>query len=293
MSRPAPIALFVYSRPLHTQRTIEALAANIDADKSDLFVFSDAPAGDSAASGVAEVRRYLRTVRGFRSVEIIERETNHGLARSIIDGVTRLCDAHGRVIVVEDDLLTSRWFLRYLNDGLDMFADDQQVASIHAYLPPLARPPEGNFFMYGTDCWGWATWQRAWKGFVADGEELLRRLAVHPRRRYFDYVGNWPHTTMLKGYLAGRNNSWAIRWHASAFLDGKLTLHPARTLVANIGLDGSGTHCSDNDDMNSPIIDQPLPVARIPVVHSTLVWRRKQRFYAGQFVRRAWKRLLP
>jgi hypothetical protein len=293
MSSQAPIALFVYNRPLHTRRTIEALRANVGADRSDLFVFSDSAANDAAIAGVAEVRRQLRSVDGFRSVAIIERERNFGLARSIIDGVTRLCDERGRAIVVEDDLLTSRWFLKYLNDGLDTYADDHEVASIHAYLPPLARLPEGNFFMYGTDCWGWATWQRAWQGFIADGEELLRRLAGHPRRRYFDYLGNWPHTTMLKGYLAGRNNSWAIRWHASMFLEGRLTLHPGRTLVNNIGLDGSGTHCSDNDDMNSAIVDEPMPVARIPLEHSTRIWRRKQRYYAGQFLRRAIRKLLP
>jgi hypothetical protein len=293
MPELAPLAVFVYNRPVHARRAIEALRANLLADQSDLFVFSDAAADEASIDDVAEVRRYLRSVGGFRSVEVIERERNFGLARSILDGITYLCNERGKVIVVEDDLLTSRWFLKYLNDGLDIFADDAEVASIHAYLPPLARAPEGNFFMYGTDCWGWATWQRAWKGFVPDAKELLHRLSEHPRRRYFDYIGKWPHTTMLNSYLAGRNNSWAIRWHASMFLEGKLTLHPARTLVSNIGFDGSGTHCSDIDDMNSFVVDEPLPVKRIPIAHSQLVWRRKQRYYAGQLVRRALRKILP
>lgn len=293
MTVAAPIALFVYNRPLHTRRTIEALSANVGADRSDLFVFSDAPANENSAAGVASVRQYLRTVGGFRSVQIVERECNHGLARSIIDGVTRLCEERGSVIVVEDDLLTSRWFLTFLNDGLATFVGDERVASIHAYLPPLARRLDGNFFMYGADCWGWATWQRAWQGFNADAGDLLRKLARHPLRRYFDYLGRWPHTAMLKNYLAGRNNSWAIRWHASMFLEGRLTLHPAHTLVNNIGLDGSGTHCSDNDDMNSVILDERLPVDRIPQEHSVRIWRLQRRYYRGQFARRILGKVLP
>jgi hypothetical protein len=204
----------------------------------------------------------------------------------VIEGVTKLCEDRGKAIVVEDDLLTSRWFLSYLNDGLKTFEHDGGVASIHAYLPPLAHPPGGNFFMYGADCWGWATWQRAWKDFNPDGQELLHQLAVHPARRYFDYIGAWPHTAMLKGYLASRNNSWAIRWHASAFLQGKVTLHPARTLVNNIGLDGSGTHCSDNDDMNTPIMDERLQMEHMQVEHSHRQWRQFQRQFITQKLRR-------
>lgn len=293
MSGRAPIALFVYNRPVHTRRTIDALRANEGAAESDLYIFSDGSASEDAAAGVAEVRHYLRTVDGFRRVELVERERNRGLAASIIDGVTRLCDERGRVIVIEDDLLTSRWFLRYLNDGLEVFAGDEVVASIHTYLPPLARTPGGNFFLYGADCWGWATWHRAWKGFIADGEELLRRLATHPRRRLFDYVGPLPHTSMLKSYVAGRNNSWAIRWHASMFLAEKLTLHPARSLVINIGLDGSGTHCSDNDDMNTSILDEPLPVRRIPLQHSQAQWQQFRRQYVAQIARRMLRRVFP
>lgn len=287
VTSPAPIALFVYNRPEHTRRTVEALCGNAGADESDLFVYSDAPATEDSAERVAEVRAYVHSLKGFRSVHVIERDQNLGLARSIIDGVTQLCHERGRVIVVEDDLLTSRWFLKYLNDGLEVFACDDQVASIHAYLPPVSLPVHQNFFLYGADCWGWATWQRAWTGFVADGGLLLREIQDHPRRRYFDYIGNLPHTAMLKGYMNGSNNSWAIRWHASAFVREWLTLHPARTLVTNIGLDGSGTHCSDYEEPSAPVVDAPLKVERIPLRHSAVNWQRFRWHYVRQIARRA------
>lgn len=287
MANRAPIALFVYNRPEHTRRTIEALARNEGALDSDLYVFSDGPRNGPAMDGVMKVRDLVRRATGFRTVEVIERGRNLGLAGSIIDGVSLLCSQFGKVVVVEDDLVTSRWFLKYLNDGLERFRDDERVASVHAYLPPLGRPPQGNFFLYGADCWGWATWQRAWKDFIPDGELLLARLKSHAQRRFFDYIGPLPHTSMLKGYQAGKNDSWAIRWHASMFLEGRLTLHPKRTLVTNIGLDGSGTHCSDNDDMNSKIQEEPLAVDRVPLVHSEEQWAQYRRRYISQLLRRA------
>jgi hypothetical protein len=288
----APIALFVYKRLDHTRRTVEALLRNVGSADADLHVFSDGPANEAAAAEVAAVRQYLHSIQGFRSIEIVERETNLGLAASIIQGVTRLCAERGRVIVVEDDLLTSRWFLKYLNDGLDLYADDSGVASIHAYLPPIGRRSRENFFLLGADCWGWATWQRAWKDFVPDANILLQEVARSPNRRYFDYIGKLPHTSMLRGYIARRNNSWAIRWHSSMFVRSRLTMHPSRTLVNNIGLDGSGTHCSENDDMNVPIIDDPLAVSRVPMVHSVEDWKLFRREFRMRMFRRLIGRIL-
>lgn len=290
MSR-APIALFVYNRPIHTRRTIEALRGNVGADESALFVFSDGARDQAAAPGVAEVRQLLHGITGFREVHIVEREANLGLAASIVDGVTQLCERYGRVIVVEDDLVTSRWFLKYLNDGLDLYAGEDRVASIHGYRPPVGEVSDGTFFLFGADCWGWATWARAWSGFEPDAADLLRRLKVDPNRRYFDYLGPWPFSTMLKGFLAGRNNSWAVRWHASAFLAGRLTLHPGRSLVDNIGMDGSGTHCGDENDTLGPLIDAPLELQREVPEHSRHQWQLYRRYYVGQLIRQVIRRV--
>ena len=241
----APIALFVYNRPWHTRQTVEALLANAEADRSPLYVFSDVPKNAALTRAGAGVRLYVRTITGFRSVTFIERESNYGLARSIIDGVTRLSDEYGRVIVLEDDLVASPYFLRYMNNALDFYEHEDRVISVAGYRYPIKHKPESStFFLKGTNCWGWATWKRGWDLFEANGERLLAQLRERQLMTEFDINGAYGYTRMLKGQVQGENDSWAVRWHASSFLKNRLTLLPYKSLVKNIGLDGSGVHCT-------------------------------------------------
>jgi hypothetical protein len=241
----APVALFVYNRPWHTRQSIEALLANAEASETALYVFSDAPRDAAANKAVVEVRSYLRDITGFKSLSIIERENNFGLSRSIIDGVSSVCEQHGQVIVLEDDLVTSPYFLKFMNQGLEKYRDERRVISIHGYVYPVEQILPETVFLKGADCWGWATWKRGWDLFDPDGQRLLDELKRRKLTRQFDFDGSYPYTKMLKDQITGKNNSWAIRWYASAFLCDKLTLYPGRSLVHNIGLDGSGIHCSE------------------------------------------------
>ncbi len=154
LNAPAPIALFVFRRLEHVQLTVEALAANELASESELYIFCDGPRSAHDEAAVSEVRNYVKTVAGFAQVTVIEREKNIGLAQSIISGVTDVVSRHGRVIVVEDDLITSNFFLRYMNDGLRLYEHDERVASIHGYIYPISRPVADTFFLRGADCWG-------------------------------------------------------------------------------------------------------------------------------------------
>jgi len=259
----APIALFAYNRPFHLRRTIEALLENPEARQSELFVFSDAAKNADTAADVEEVRHYIKRISGFAGMQVVQREENFGLARSIVDGVSRLCAEYGRVIVVEDDLVTSPHFLKYMNEGLDLHEDDDQVISIHGYVYPVKRALPETFFLCGADCWGWATWKRGWDLFERDGRVLLRELLERDLAYRFDFDGAYPFTEMLRDQIAGKNDSWAIRWNASAFLNGKLTLYPGRSLVSNIGLDGTGTHPADTDEFSGAVADSPIAVKRM------------------------------
>ncbi len=261
----APIALFVYNRPDHARQTIEALRANQGADRSDLYVFSDSARDNQGVPAVREVREFVRSTNGFRSVTVVEQESNLGLANSIIQGVSRVCGERGRVIVVEDDLVTSRYFLRYMNEALECYAEDERVASIHGYWYPVDRPVPETFFLRGASCWGWATWARGWKLFEPDGRKLLGQLQAQRLTREFDLGGAIPYTRMLKHQIAGRNNSWAIRWHASTFLANRLQLWSGRSLVRNIGFDGSGTHCWDTDAYRVGTATVPVAVGNIAI----------------------------
>lgn len=243
---PAPVALFVYNRPRHTERVIKSLASNQLASASNLFIFSDAARTDDAAARVDEVRHIIGAVSGFKSVTVVLRERNLGLAHSIIDGVTSLCQKYGRVIVVEDDLLVSTAFLEFMNAALGYYETCDRVMHVSGYMFPVREPNRlpDTFFYRGTSCWGWATWQRAWRHFEPDARRLLGNIRQNGMQREFDILGTTRYTAMLKAQAEGRVDSWAIRWYASVFLARGLCLHPNQSLVQNIGHDGTGVHCA-------------------------------------------------
>jgi hypothetical protein len=264
----APIALFAYNRPRHLQRTVEALRSNHLAAQSDLFVFCDSAKTSDHEPAAAEVRAVARSIAGFRSVEIIERPQNWGLAKSIVDGVSTVCGRFGRTIVLEDDMVTSPWFLAFMNDGLDRYRDDDRVASIHGYCYPVDETLPRNFFLRGADCWGWATWSRAWQLFEADGSKLLRALQERGLLHEFDLDGAFSFSQMLQNQIDGKNDSWAVRWHASCFLRERLTLYPGRSLVQNIGNDASGTHSANTEQYRGSIAAERIAVEDIKVEQS-------------------------
>ncbi|MDB5807741.1 MAG: glycosyl transferase [Betaproteobacteria bacterium] len=266
--RCAPIALFVYNRPAHTRRTVESLLANSQAAASALFVFCDGAKSPGLADAVETTRAYVRGLAGFASLTVIERDRNLGLAQSITQGVGQLCAEHGRVIVLEDDLVLSPYFLRYMNQGLDRYADEPAVASIHGYTYPVDAVLPETFFIRGADCWGWATWARAWKFFEPDAVKLREQLRASGELADFDFDGTAGYVRMLNGFIAGKNDSWAIRWHAAAYLRNMLTLYPGRSLVRNIGVDGSGTHSGDVDLFANQLAVAPIAVESIELRES-------------------------
>jgi len=263
----APIVLFVYNRPWHTRQTVDALLRNAEARDSDLVIFSDGPKDEASTRKVDEVRQYLRSIDGFKSIRIVEHEKNLGLADNIISGVTEVVNEYGRIIVLEDDMVTSPYFLQYMNDGLNCYEDDDCVISIHGYSFPIQALPE-TFFIKGASCWGWATWKRGWNLFEPDGSKLLSELEQAGLMDRFDLFGAYPYRRMLEDQVNGRNDSWAVRWYASALLADKLTLHPGQSLLMNIGLDGSGSHCGSYDGFDSNPSCRPITVGGIDVAES-------------------------
>jgi len=246
----APIVLFVYNRPRHTEQTLKALAANDLANRSELFIYADGPktgASTETLAQIEEVRAIIRKERSFARVNIVESEVNLGLANSVMKGVTAVVNKYNKVIVLEDDLVTHPFFLTYMNHYLDVYENEEQVISIYGYMYPVKKKMDAPFFVRGADCWGWATWKRGWDLFEPDGRRLLNRLENQHLLREFNFNNSYDFTSLLKAQIEGQVDSWAIRWYASAFLSNKLTLYPPVSLVENIGSDGSGTH-QDNID---------------------------------------------
>ena len=276
---PAPITLFAYNRPWHTKNTIDALKENHLAEKSDLIIFSDGPRSDDDKAYVESVRRYLNNITGFNKVSIVEREKNFGLSGSIISGVTAIVKQYGQVIVVEDDLVSSPYFLKFMNDGLDFYRNAEDVISIHGYIFPVEDHLPDTFFLKGADCWGWATWARGWALFNPDGKKLLEGIREGKLKEEFDYNGAYPFTKMLQDQTKGRNDSWAIRWHASAFLSEKLTLFPGRSLIRNIGIDQSGVHSGETKVFDTEVSREPITISDIPIEENNFVKGKIERYY--------------
>lgn len=273
---PAPLALFVYKRPWHTEQTLRALAQNDLAKDTELYVFADGAKADASAQDLADieaVRKLLRQNWPFRALHRIEREKNWGLADNIVDGVTWLCKEQGRIIVLEDDVLTAKGFLRFMNEGLDLYAQEEQVMSIAAHLfdTPEERQLPPSFFLSIAHCWGWATWQRAWQDFESDATILLQRIKRESSLKAFEFHPHYNFIGQLLANAEKKRKTWAVKWQALHHLKKGLVLHPQRALVRNIGLDGSGENCENKgqeQQVQPPQIELP-PLEAVPLVLST------------------------
>jgi len=275
----APIVLFVYNRPGHTRQTVEALLKNKLAEESSLIIFSDAPKNPEAVEAVCEVREYIRTIRGFKTVTIIERDRNWGLANSVIDGVTSVVNKYGRIIVLEDDLVTSPYFLSYMNAALETYRDEGKVMHISGYMFPIdnANIPE-TFFLRTTSCWGWATWDRAWLHFTKNPEKIFKEYTVQTIQRFnMDGANNF--WAQVEQNLKGEINTWAVFWYATVFQQGGLCLHPAISMVNNIGHDDTGTHCGTSEAFSVQLANKPITYFEHDLIESINAHTRTKKFF--------------
>ena len=244
-SELAPIALFAHRRPDHLDRALRALSESTGAADSHLTIFCDGPRGAEDRDAVNEVRSVANRwaeMKRFNRVSVVERPHNLGLSGSVIAGVSEVLAESETIVVLEDDLVVSHDFLSFMNDALVMYQDEEAVISVHGFTMNVDVDLPQTFFIRGADCWGWATWRRGWDIFESDAQDLMNRLEASGRENDFDFDGTFPYHTMLQEQLAGQVDSWAIRWYASAYLADKLTLYPGKSLVRNIGQEGSGTH---------------------------------------------------
>ena len=270
----APIVILAYNRPRHLQQTVQALLQNKEAAESELFVFCDAPRSDADRPMVEATRQAESQITGFKQVHITEREHNIGLAHNVVGGVTQVVNQYGRVIVLEDDLLVSPYFLKFMNDALETYADEPKVGHIQACDFTGDKRLPDTFLIKWTGSWGWATWKRAWQLFNPDGKQLLEQLQERHLCHTFDLNGNYRFTRMLRRQTEGKNDSWAIRWNASLFLADVLSLNVGKSLVTNNGLDGSGTNSVKGDPYHTPLWQQPLPVVKIEPIAENMEVRR-------------------
>jgi hypothetical protein len=238
----APIVIFAFNRPLHLGRLLNSLLGNPEAKDSIITIFVDGPRNLEDQKSINGVLSTIEEFKDSLQIEAIKSMTNKGLASSILSGIDYMFEIHDTVIVLEDDLVLANTFLKFCNEGLAKFRDCPSIASVQGYSPIFFNDGYGTYFLKGADCWGWATWKDRWLSMNRDSNELLTRIENSKVAHAFDLDGSFPYTDMLRRQAKNQVDSWAIRWHASMFLQGRLSLYPSRSLVLNTGFDGSGTH---------------------------------------------------
>lgn len=261
----SPIVLFCYNRLDHLKKTVNALSQNNLAAESRLIIYSDAPRDIVDEPAVRSVRSFIRTIDGFLSVDIVEQKKNRRLAPMLIEELPKILEKYGKAIILEDDIVTSPYFLSFMNDGLERYADDGRVISIHGYMYPIKKKLPEVFCLKGADCWGWATWERGWRLFEEDAGFLLESLKKRGLLSRLDFFGAYNYSDVLAQHARGKPDGWDVRWYASALLHDKLTLYPGRSLVKNIGFDGTGMHCGRDLTFDVNLYSDSIDISNVPV----------------------------
>lgn len=259
----SPVVVFAYNRPVYLEQTLRALKNNPESAESILYIFCDGAkptATQDDLNSIAEVRVLARKEKWCGEVVVIVSEKNNGLSESIINGVTTVIEKHGRVIVLEDDLVTSTCYLKFMNEALNKYESLDKVISVVGYNYPIKYDedfPE-TFFLKSADCLGWGTWKRGWDLFERDANSLINKIESGNLISEFNFDNQYPYMKLLKNVAKGTANSWAIRWYASALVNQKLTLFPHKSMVRHIGNIGTNVKADNSDIFGWEISNKPV-----------------------------------
>lgn len=272
-SNLAPIVFFGYNRPEHTRQVLESLSRNPQAAASVLYIFIDGPKPGASAEAIAanaEVKKVIREKQWCGEVHIEESKENKGLIKANVEGVTKIVNQYGKIIAIEDDNLLAPGFLKFMNDALNFYADNPRVMHVAAFRRPdldHVEVKESTYFFYHTTTWGWATWKRAWDKYTLDAMAVREAVKKKGHINKLNMDNTFEFYWGLKAVAQGKLRSWNCIWHSTVFLNDGLCLYPQRSLVSNIGHDGSGTNCEPDErfNMNDPLVTGEIPVTAIPL----------------------------
>lgn len=266
----APIVVFAFNRLESLKNTISSLLSNDESKDSDLFVFVDGARdnriGERAA--VENVQKYVKTIKGFRSVRSFFSKENKGLASSIIGGTSQVIKEFGKVIVVEDDLFVSQSFLKFMNEMLDLYEKDERVMQISGYGCKLSRKKDYPFDIYMNErahSWSWATWKDCWDSVDWSVADFAQLASSKKLQRAFNKRGS-DLFKMLKGYMSGENNSWYIRFNYSMFKQHKYSIMPVCSLVRNDGFGCEATNCKNYNRYKVDFEEKHVGEFKVPIV---------------------------
>jgi len=266
LDKLAPIVLFVYNRPEHTRQTIEYLAKNKLVENSQLFIFSDGPKNEEDSEKIRLVREIIGNTTGFAGIEIKAREKNVGLANSVISGINDVLKLYERVIVLEDDMISSPYFIKYMNDLLEFYEKDKRIFSVTGYTFPIKIPERYSYDIYlspRASSWGWGTWKNRWEGVDWEINDYVNFIQNKSMVKSFNRGGE-DLTKMLINQKEGKIDSWSIIWSYNHFKNNAFCVYPVKSKIKNIGADLSGIHTSKTNkfDVRLDTSDNPVDLVK-------------------------------
>jgi hypothetical protein len=255
----APVVLFTYRRLEVTKKVIESLLENKECSQSELIIYSDGPRSEKDIVTVDETRKYLKTIKGFKSIEYIFRENNLGLSRSFISGITETFQKYEKAIFLEDDNLLSPFFLDYINMALEKYKSNPKVICITGYSWPLLIRQSKPYFVRGAETWSMATWKRGWAHFNHNAHDLMNQLQTCDLKKLFSRE-KFAFYGMLQQLVNGEIDSWGVRWWTSAFVNDMYCLYPNNPFCVSIGFGADSVHNVED----SPFFRLPKELVQKP-----------------------------
>lgn len=247
LSTRAPVIIVAYNRAQHFKTCIDALAKNIDAEQTTVFIYLDGPKNTSDAEEQVKIKKHLQSHRSsFRNIHLKHQDRNVGLSNNITSGITEVLKLHETVVVLEDDIVVAEYFLRYMNQALAAYESKKEIWHIASHTLENFPDRKDEVFTWGVmNCWGWATWRDRWDYFKKDPIELIQTFTLSEIYE-FDLRGTGTFWTQVLDNYTGKMDTWAVFWYATIFKNNGLCVNPYCSFSTNIGFDGSGTHCREN-----------------------------------------------
>ena len=265
MKNLAPIVLFTYNKLDTLKKTVQHLKKNKLARKSNIFIYSDFYKTNVDKIYVLKVRKYLREIQGFKKKKIILRNKNYGLAKNIVNGVSEVMKNHNKAIILEDDILVSKYFLDYMNSSLNLYKKKKNIWHISGWNYNIKLKSEHDVYFTRTmNCWGWATWKDRWKCYKKNPKEIIKKWSLSDINK-FNFEDSYNFFSQIERNLSGQIDTWAIFWYAVIFKNKGLCVNPINTLVKNIGVGKFATNTkSSNNIFTSNINDHNLLPKKFP-----------------------------
>ncbi|WP_157698970.1 hypothetical protein [Bernardetia litoralis] len=290
----SPVILFVYKRSDHTKQVLEALSMCQNSKNTPLIIYSDGAKKNASSKDKEEVeqtRQILREFKGekenyFLSIEIYESELNKGLAKSVREGITAQFDKYNKVIVLEDDIVPQKGFLKYMNEALDKYENEEKIWGISASAFPLENEKmvqQETFFLPVNSSWGWATWKETWNKIDFDIESIFQKFNQNSITTKEYNFGSYYYYQITEAQREQKIDSWAVFLMASMFLEKCWFLFPKYSLSKNIGFDATGTHCTEEDLFFNTTVTDFVEVNEIPLIIENEGKKQTEKAFQKQF----------